>query len=96
NPYDFRSDERSKIELGQNWKAAMDIGHDLSQNKVISRTSSQDAGVNAQADVVVATSSLEVGYNDPLVGAVLQHKAPNDVASYLQRKGRAGRPRGMR
>lgn len=96
NPYDFRSDERSKIELGQSWKAAMDIGHDLSQNKVISRTSSQDAGVNAQADVVVATSSLEVGYNDPLVGAVLQHKAPNDVASYLQRKGRAGRPRGMR
>lgn len=74
----------------------MDIGHDLAENKVISRTSSQDAGVDASADVVVATSSLEVGYNDPLVGAVLQHKAPNDVASYLQRKGRAGRPRGMR
>lgn len=96
NPYDSRSEEYLKTELGQNWKAAMDIGHDLGRNKVISRTSSQDTGVNAQADVVVATSSLEVGYNDPLVGAVLQHKAPNDVASYLQRKGRAGRPRGMR
>lgn len=96
SPFDKRASERSKTELGQNWKAAMDIGHDLAENKVISRTSSQDAGVDASADVVVATSSLEVGYNDPLVGAVLQHKAPNDVASYLQRKGRAGRPRGMR
>ncbi|CAM4326310.1 protein DpdJ [Klebsiella quasivariicola] len=96
SPFDKMASERSKTELGQNWKAAMDIGHDLAENKVISRTSSQDAGVDASADVVVATSSLEVGYNDPLVGAVLQHKAPNDVASYLQRKGRAGRPRGMR
>ncbi|MCP5899070.1 hypothetical protein NL320_26925, partial [Klebsiella pneumoniae] len=86
SPFDKRASERSKTELGQNWKAAMDIGHDLAENKVISRTSSQDAGVDASADVVVATSSLEVGYNDPLVGAVLQHKAPNDVASYLQRK----------
>ncbi|MCB5298799.1 protein DpdJ [Yersinia intermedia] len=102
NPYttqdnsDPRNCERHKTELGQNWKAAMEIGHDLSENKVVSRTSSQDAGVDAVADIVVATSSLEVGYNDPQVGAVLQHKAPNDVASYLQRKGRAGRPRGMR
>lgn len=93
---DPKRSERRKTELGQNWKAAMEIGHDLSENKVVSRTSSQDAGVDALADIVVATSSLEVGYNDPQVGAVLQHKAPNDVASYLQRKGRAGRPRGMR
>jgi hypothetical protein len=37
-----------------------------------------------------------VGFNDPTVGAVIQHKAPRDVASFLQRKGRAGRRRGMR
>ncbi|WP_447874303.1 protein DpdJ [Serratia fonticola] len=96
HPYEPQGLERRKTELGQNWKVAMEIGHDLAENKVISRTSSQDTGVDARADVVVATSSLEVGYNDPQVGAVLQHKAPNDVASYLQRKGRAGRPRGMR
>ena len=43
------------------------------------------------AEVVVATSTLEVGFDDARVGAVLQHKAPHDAASFLQRKGRAGR-----
>ena len=47
-------------------------------------------------DVVVATASLEVGFNDPAVGSVIQHKAPRDVAQFLQRKGRAGRLRSMR
>ena len=50
----------------------------------------------AVPDVLVTTASLEVGFNDPEVGAVLQHKAPHDSASFLQRKGRAGRKRGMR
>ena len=62
----------------------------------MTRTSSQDTGVARDADVIVATASLEVGYNDPEVGAVLQHKAPRDMASFLQRKGRAGRRRTMR
>lgn len=92
----LNGDINHKTELGQNWRVAEEIGHDLEANKIISRTSSQDAGVDARADIVVATASLEVGYNDPEVGAVIQHKAPNDVASYLQRKGRAGRQRGMR
>ena len=51
----------------------------------------QDSGVAADADIVVATASLEVGFDDDRVGAVLQHKAPHDVAQFLQRKGRAGR-----
>lgn len=46
--------------------------------------------------MVIATASLEVGFNDPSVGMVIQHKAPRNVASYLQRKGRAGRSRTMR
>ena len=41
----------------------------------------------------VATAALEVGFNDPLVGAIIQHKAPRGMASFLQRKGRAGRVR---
>lgn len=81
---------------GQDWQMAQDIGHDLSQRLTIGRTSSQDAGVDRGADVIVATASLEVGFNDPTVGAVLQHKAPRDVAQYLQRKGRAGRLRQTR
>ncbi|QYJ70314.1 DEAD/DEAH box helicase [Shewanella sp. FJAT-51649] len=94
--------DASKIQrftqFGQNWAMPQSIGHSLSEDDraLIDRTSSQDSGVNKNAEIVVATSSLEVGFNDPEVGAVIQHKAPRDVASYLQRKGRAGRIRKMR
>ena len=62
----------------------------------IKRVSSQDRGVDPNADVIVATAALEVGFDDPSVGAVVQHKAPRGLASFLQRKGRGGRTRGMR
>ncbi|WP_297510607.1 protein DpdJ, partial [Flavobacterium sp.] len=89
---------RQRILLGQDWGATRYIGHTLGpeDRARIARTSSQDSGVDPSAEVVVATSTLEVGFNDPSVGAVIQHKAPRDVASYLQRKGRAGRLRSMR
>jgi DEAD/DEAH box helicase/Helicase conserved C-terminal domain len=86
----------SRERNGQNWAVPQSIGHDLSDRKRVGRTSSQDPGVIAGLDVVVATASLEVGFNDPTVGAVIQHKAPRAVASFLQRKGRAGRSRKMR
>ncbi|PWC91870.1 protein DpdJ [Azospirillum sp. TSO5] len=83
---------------GQDWQAAVDIGHSLQPNdrKAVGRVMSMDPGVGSNLDIIVATASLEVGFNDPLVGGVIQHKAPNDVAQFLQRKGRAGRSRGMR
>lgn len=86
------------VSLGQDWSALKYHGFSLddSDRASVSRTSSQDAGVDNEADLVVATASLEVGFNDPEVGAVIQHKAPRNVASYLQRKGRAGRSRTMR
>ena len=62
----------------------------------VGRTSSQDAGVDRNANLIVATASLEVGFNDPRVGLVLQHKAPRDAASFIQRRGRAGRLRSTR
>lgn len=86
----------SRERHGQNWSAPEKLGHDLSDRKRIGRTSSQDPGVISNLDVVVATAALEVGFNDPTVGAVIQHKAPRGVAAYLQRKGRAGRSRKMR
>lgn len=84
--------------LGQAWDLCEAIGHHLdgASSLQIGRTSSQDPGVAASSDVIVATASLDVGFNDPSVGAVLQHKAPRDPAQFLQRKGRAGRVRGMR
>jgi DEAD/DEAH box helicase/Helicase conserved C-terminal domain len=81
---------------GQRWQMAEDLRSSLADRLRIGRTTSRDPGVDAVADVIVATSSLEVGFNDPYVGAVVQHKAPRSAASFLQRRGRAGRPRGMR
>ncbi|MFD3536057.1 protein DpdJ [Streptomyces sp. NPDC058664] len=91
----------ARYAAGQSWSLPERIGHhlsaDLSQRPLlIGRTSSQDAGVDTDAQIVVATASLEVGFNDPRVGLVVQHKAPHDAASFLQRRGRAGRERGTR
>ncbi|HEX7303986.1 protein DpdJ [Lentzea sp.] len=83
---DFKEWERD----GQHWWLAEKLGFG-DRSLEISRTSSQDIGVDSEADIVVATSALEVGYDDPRVGAVLQHKAPRDIAQFLQRRGRAGR-----
>lgn len=80
---------------GQSWDVAEQLGR-LPGGLRVARTSSQDKGVDSIADVVVATASLEVGFNDPRVGLVVQHKAPRDMASFVQRKGRAGRSLGMR
>lgn len=42
-------------------------------------------------DILFATSVLEVGYDDPSIQFVLQHHSPRNVASFVQKKGRAGR-----
>lgn len=75
---------------GQYWWLPEQLGFGT-RSLQVSRTSSQDTGVAQLADIIVATSALEVGYDDPRVGAVLQHKAPRDIAQFLQRRGRAGR-----
>ncbi|NWJ94149.1 MAG: DEAD/DEAH box helicase [Chloroflexi bacterium] len=85
-----------RSQAGQNWIACESIGHLLRAPLRLGITSSQYRGVRSDADLVIATSTLEVGYNDPYVGAVVQHKAPRSLASFLQRKGRAGRTRAMR
>ncbi|WP_116327928.1 protein DpdJ [Cupriavidus phytorum] len=89
-------DDRTRDLEGQRWRMCEDIGHPLDARLIIGRTTSQDAGVTSHANIVVATAALEVGFNDPMVGAVIQHKAPRGMASFLQRKGRAGRNRAMR
>ncbi|MGE0322130.1 MAG: protein DpdJ [Polyangiaceae bacterium] len=94
-----RPEHTTRWELGQSWDLCDRIGHRLNGNDPpvrVGRTSSQDSGVDANAEIVIATASLEVGYDDPSVGAVFQHKAPQSAAAFLQRKGRAGRQRGMR
>jgi hypothetical protein len=81
---------------GQSWRISEQLKHELTVPLRVSRTSSQDPGVDEKAEVVLATSALEVGFDDDEVGMVVQHKAPRSAASFLQRKGRAGRRKGMR
>ena len=93
--------ESERYRDGQSWNLMQRIGWPLDPDAAagelrIGRTSSQDAGVDWGADLIVATASLEVGFNDPRVGLVLQHKAPRDAASFIQRRGRAGRLRSTR
>lgn len=78
---------------GQWWWLPELLGHGVEADRQlrVDRTSSQDRGVSGEAQVVVATATLEVGFDDERVGAVVQHKAPHDAAQFLQRKGRAGR-----
>jgi len=96
NPIDHANDSH-RIADGQVWTLANRIGHDLrtSPGLTVGRVSSQDPGMD-QAPVIIATASLEVGFDDDRVGAVLQHGAPRDMAQFLQRRGRAGRPVEMR
>jgi hypothetical protein len=83
-------------EAGQIWRLPELLGHNLRQTLLVTGCSSQRPGLNVGSDLVVATSSLEVGFDDPEVGAVLHHKRPISLSSFVQRKGRAGRRRGMR
>jgi len=87
---------RRMNEAGQIWELPSKLGHDLKQSLVVTRCSSQDPGANAGSDMIVASSSLEVGFDDPEVGAVLHHKKPISMSSFIQRKGRAGRRLGTR
>ena len=94
---DVANDVKSRMfTAGQIWQVCELIGHNLFTPLRLGLTSSQYRGVKTNADVIIATSTLEVGFNDVTVGAVLQHKAPRSYASFLQRKGRGGRTRVMR
>jgi len=89
--------ERERLyQDGQLWSMPRAIGHNLNSSLRVSGCSSQRPGFNAGSDLVIATSSLEVGFDDPEVGAVVHHKRPSSMASFVQRKGRAGRRRDMR
>lgn len=97
-PEESRESGISRYDDGQWWKMSEELGHSFASasGKKVGITSSQQRGVNRDADIIVATGSLEVGYDDTTVGAVLQYKVPKASASFLQRKGRAGRTQAMR
>ena len=71
-----RENDGDRRRDGQSWDLAANLGHDLTGQTLlhVTRTSSQDAGVSDRSDLIIATASLEVGFNDPTVGGVVQHK----------------------
>jgi hypothetical protein len=88
--------DSQRDKAGQLWRFAETQLNTLTKPAKVGLTSSQSSGVGDKDDIVVATASLEVGFDDPKVGAIIQHKAPRDAASFLQRRGRAGRDPSMR
>src|SRR5262249_35211123 len=44
-----------------------------------------------QSPLIVGTSALEVGVDDPAVQATLHYRPPRTVFDFIQRRGRAGR-----
>lgn len=63
----------------------------VADQPVFSGTSGRVEALIKDSDVVFTTSSLEVGYDDPDITLIYQHYAPRNLASFIQRKGRAGR-----
>jgi len=63
----------------------------VARTPIYSGTSSDAEALVKGSDIVFATSSLEVGYDDPDITLVYQHYAPHNLASFIQRKGRGGR-----
>jgi len=64
---------------------------DVAWSPVFSGTSGNIEQMISRSDLVFATSSLEVGFDDPDMTLVYQHYAPRNLASFVQRKGRGGR-----
>lgn len=91
-----QSTVRAMDDDGQIWELPRRLGYNLGQPLIVSRCTSQDPGANTGSDVIIASASLEVGFDDPEVGAVLHHKKPTSISSFIQRKGRAGRRLGTR
>jgi len=64
----------------------------------IKRKTAADRQVSIEDDddLIITTSALEVGYDDPSIMGVIQYQSPSNVASFVQRKGRGGRKVGTR
>ena len=82
------NDEAQRTAIGR-----LPLGSHLhvAEHPVFSGTRGDIEKLMKRADIVFATSSLEVGYDDPDITLVYQHYAPQNLASFIQRKGRGGR-----
>lgn len=58
--------------------------------------SDRQTQIQPEDDLIITTTALEVGYDDPSLMGIIQYQAPSNVASFVQRKGRGGRKVGTR
>ena len=63
----------------------------VGRNPIFSGTRGNADEIVRSSDLVFSTSSLEVGFDDPDMTLVYQHYSPQNLASFIQRKGRGGR-----
>lgn len=63
----------------------------VSQRPVYSGVGGNVQDLVEESDTIFTTSSLEVGFDDPNMTLVYQHYSPQNLASFIQRKGRGGR-----
>ena len=83
-------DECPHFRAGDCWVFAKMYGW----NNPLRVANSVYAGASSQLDdqdLIPTSPSLEVGYDDDAIQMVYQHKAPASAASFIQRRGRAGR-----
>ena len=64
----------------------------ISQIKIARVMSSLSESIK-DVDLILSTSSMELGVDDRSINTVIQYKAPPSIYSFIQRKGRAGRDR---
>jgi hypothetical protein len=85
----FAATDDRQVSTQRNFRSTRHLK--VSDRPVFSGTSNGAEDMIQQSDVVFATSSLEVGFDDPDMILVYQHYAPANLASFVQRKGRGGR-----
>jgi hypothetical protein len=79
----FQQTAAGSLEVGSSLQVAAQPISSATEGKV-------DALIKS-SDILFATSSLEVGFDDPDMTMVYQHYSPQNLASFIQRKGRGGR-----
>lgn len=83
-------DSCAHFQAGDCWLFAQ-FGGWNSKLKVADSVYAGSAGELDGTDLIPSSPSLEVGYDDDAIQLVYQHKAPPNAASFIQRRGRAGR-----
>lgn len=91
----FDAQDPAQFAEGRRYRGAPPAALVVAPQTVYSGADDLD-NVLARSDLLFATTSLEVGFDDSALQLVFQHRAPRNAASFVQKKGRGGREAGDR